>query len=76
MVGIIRVYRIKKINEKAWSIIMRNRTIGSHPAIGIRPIIDARRGALGVRESLEEQTMNMAKSAKNTVSVMMKSGRK
>ena len=55
---------------------MRNRTIGSHPAIGIRPIIDARRGALGVRESLEEQTMNMAKSAKNTVSVMMKSGRK
>ena len=42
---------------------MRNRTIGTHPAIGIRPIIDARRGALGVRQSLEEQTMNMAKSA-------------
>ena len=34
--------------------------IGSHPKIGIRPIIDARQG--GVRESLEEQTMNMAKS--------------
>lgn len=32
-------------------------------AIGIRPIIDARRGALKVRESLEEQTMNMARSA-------------
>ena len=43
---------------------MRNRNIGTHPAIGIRPIIDARRGTLGVRESLEEQTMNMAKSAK------------
>ena len=43
---------------------MRNRNIGEHPAIGIRPIIDARRGALGVRESLEEQTMNMARSAK------------
>ena len=43
---------------------MRNRNIGTHPAIGIRPIIDARRGALGVRESLEEQTMNMARSAK------------
>ena len=43
---------------------MRNRNIGVHPAIGIRPIIDARRGALGVRESLEEQTMNMARSAK------------
>ena len=42
---------------------MRNRTIGTHPAIGIRPIIDARRGALKVRESLEEQTMNMAKNA-------------
>ena len=42
---------------------MRNRTIGTHPAIGIRPIIDARRGTLGVRQSLEEQTMNMAKSA-------------
>lgn len=33
---------------------MRNRTIGTHPAIGIRPIIAARRGALGVRQSLEE----------------------
>lgn len=42
---------------------MRNRNIGRHPAIGIRPIIDARRGALQVRQSLEEQTMNMAKSA-------------
>ena len=43
---------------------MRNRQIGLHPAIGIRPIIDGRRGALKVRESLEEQTMNMAKAAK------------
>lgn len=34
-----------------------------YPKIGIRPTIDGRRGALGVRESLEEQTMNMAKSA-------------
>ena len=40
-----------------------NRYIGSYPVIGIRPTIDGRRGALGVRESLEEQTMNMAKSA-------------
>ena len=39
------------------------RLIGSYPVIGIRPVIDGRRGALGVRESLEEQTMNMAKSA-------------
>ena len=40
-----------------------NRYIGSYPVIGIRPTIDGRRGVLKVRESLEEQTMNMAKSA-------------
>lgn len=40
-----------------------NRLIGSYPVIGIRPTIDGRRGPLKVRESLEEQTMNMAKSA-------------
>lgn len=34
---------------------------GSLPKIGIRPVIDGRRK--GVRESLEDQTMNMAKSA-------------
>ncbi len=41
----------------------KNRYIGEYPVIGIRPTIDGRRGALKVRESLEEQTMNMAKSA-------------
>ena len=40
-----------------------NRYIGDYPVIGIRPIIDGRRGPLKVRESLEEQTMNMAKTA-------------
>ncbi len=40
-----------------------NRMIGDYPVIGIRPTIDGRRGYLKVRESLEEQTMNMAKSA-------------
>lgn len=40
-----------------------NRLIGSYPVIGIRPTIDGRRGYLKVRESLEEQTMNMAKAA-------------
>jgi len=34
---------------------------GPLPKIGIRPVIDGRRQ--GVRESLEEQTMNMAKAA-------------
>ena len=42
-----------------------NRFLGEYPVIGIRPIIDGRRGPLKVRESLEEQTMNMAKSAAN-----------
>lgn len=40
-----------------------NRLVGDYPVIGIRPTIDGRRGPLKVRESLEDQTMNMAKSA-------------
>ena len=40
-----------------------SRLIGEYPVIGIRRIIDGRRGPLKVRESLEEQTMNMAKAA-------------
>ncbi len=40
---------------------MANRLIGSMPKVGIRPVIDGRER--GVRESLEEQVMNMAKSA-------------
>ncbi|WHH58032.1 L-fucose isomerase [Petroclostridium sp. X23] len=38
----------------------QKRLYGSMPKIGIRPAIDGRRR--GVRESLEEQTMNMAKA--------------
>jgi L-fucose isomerase len=41
-----------------------NRLVGDYPVIGIRPTIDGRRGVLKVRESLEDQTMNMAKAAK------------
>lgn len=40
---------------------MKNRLIGRLPKIGIRPVIDGREN--GVRESLEVQTMNMAKAA-------------
>lgn len=40
-----------------------SRLVGGYPVIGIRPTIDARRGALKVRQGLEEQTMNMAKIA-------------
>ena len=39
---------------------------GENPKVGIRPIIDGRQG--GVRESLEDQTMNMAKSAAALIS--------
>ncbi len=39
----------------------QNRLVGDMPKIGIRPTIDGRWG--GVRESLEDQTMNMAQTA-------------
>ncbi len=42
------------------------RYAGSLPKIGIRPVIDGRQR--GVRESLEDQTMNMAKSAAKLIS--------
>ena len=40
-----------------------SRLVGHYPVIGIRPTIDGRRGPMKVRESLEEQTMNMARAA-------------
>ena len=45
----------------------KSRLIGDYPVIGIRPTIDGRRGKIKVRESLEEQTMNMAKAAKKLI---------
>lgn len=41
-----------------------NRYVDQYPVIGIRPVIDGRRGPLDVRGSLEEQTMSMASAAK------------
>ncbi len=43
-----------------------NRYRGSLPKVGIRPTIDGRLG--GVRESLEKQTMEMAKTAEKIIS--------
>lgn len=43
---------------------------GENPKIGIRPTIDARQG--GVRESLENQTMNMAVNLANFLSENLK----
>ena len=47
--------------KTVYDVIVKQRLRGFMPKIGIRPVIDGRRK--GVRESLEEQTMNMAKSA-------------
>jgi len=44
--------------------------IGDYPKIGIRPVIDGRER--GVRESLEKQTMNMARSAAALISKNLK----
>lgn len=49
-----------------------NRYVGSYPVIGIRPTIDGRRGALKVRESLEDQTMGMAQAAAKLISENLK----
>ncbi len=43
---------------------------GDRPKVGIRPAIDGRLG--GVRESLEERTMGMAKSAAELISANLK----
>ncbi len=42
----------------------KNKLVGEYPVIGIRPVIDGRRGAMKLRESLEDQTMGIAKAAK------------
>ena len=44
-----------KVNQNYQTVI------GDYPKVGIRPVIDGR--MRGVRESLEDQTMNMAKNA-------------
>ncbi|NGU52417.1 L-fucose isomerase [Clostridium perfringens] len=50
----------------------KSRLVGKYPVIGIRPTIDGRRGIIDVRGSLEEQTMNMAKSAANLLEENLK----
>ena len=41
-----------------------------YPKIGIRPIIDGRQG--GIRESLEEKTMSLAKAVADLISTHVK----
>ncbi|MBC8389981.1 MAG: L-fucose isomerase, partial [Actinobacteria bacterium] len=47
-----------------------NRLKGTLPKVGIRPTIDGRRK--GIRESLEEQTLKMAKSAASLITKKIK----
>lgn len=44
----------------------------AYPKIGIRPVIDGRQG--GVRESLEEKTMNLAKAVAELISTNLRNG--
>lgn len=44
----------------------QNHIMSKHPKIGIRPTIDGRQG--GVRESLEEKTMSLAKAVADLIS--------
>ncbi len=44
----------------------------NYPKIGIRPTIDGRQG--GIREGLEEKTMNLAKAVKNLIEQNLKNG--
>ena len=43
-----------------------------YPKIGIRPTIDGRQG--GIREGLEEKTMNLAKAVKTLIESNLKNG--
>ncbi len=52
------------------SSLLRNRLIGDLPKIGIRPTIDGRRK--GVRESLESQTMALARSVAEFLSTQLR----
>lgn len=44
--------------------------MNSYPKIGIRPIIDARQG--GIRESLEDKTMNLAKAVADLITANLR----
>jgi L-fucose isomerase len=54
------------INVRKIRMNSQHQTLQNLPKIGIRPVIDGRR--MGVRESLEEQTMNMAKATAQLLS--------
>ena len=65
-----KLYGRRKLIVQKLSLTMKTHaslhSSGSLPKIGIRPTIDGRLG--GVRESLEKQTMDMARSAAKLIS--------
>ncbi len=48
----------------------KNRYVGDYPVIGIRPVVDGRRGPMQLRESLEEQVMALANAAKKVYCII------
>jgi L-fucose isomerase len=52
------------------TVAAANRWVGPWPKVGIRPIIDGRRR--GIRESLEGQTMDMARRAADFISMSLR----
>ncbi len=60
------------IEKETQSSPSNNRLIGNLPKIGIRPTIDGRRK--GVRESLEDQTMGMARRTAEFLADLIASG--
>ena len=58
--------KVQKKSVKAAPKVVTGST--EHPKVGIRPTIDGRRK--GIRESLEDQTMQMAISAAELISTL------
>ena len=58
--------------NKANKPYIKPKNMNKYPKIGIRPTIDGRQG--GVRESLEEKTMNLAKSVAKLISGNLRNG--
>lgn len=61
-----------QLQYKTNLITKNNTNMNKYPKIGIRPTIDGRQG--GVRESLEEKTMSLAKAVAQLISSNLRNG--
>ena len=68
--GMFQYFPIESLNKLDDLDMNEGSWITKLPKVGIRPTIDGRYG--GVRESLEDQVMNMAKSAADLISASLK----